>query len=81
MRRYPMFYAAARPATPSDMPMLPQHLINLIGEYGMARADSLSDCQRVHIWTTLIAAIKNYAWAAQQVPCAMVVCSAGSANN
>lgn len=43
------------------MPTLPQTLVNIIGEYGMARTDGVSDIERLHRWTLLIAAIKLYA--------------------
>lgn len=59
---------ALKELTPSDMPVLPQHLLNIIGDYGLARTDGLSELQRMHLWETLIAAIKNYAWAARQAP-------------
>lgn len=58
--------------TPGEMPRLPQHLLNIIGEYGHARTDGLSDPDRCHLWETLIAAIKNYAWSCLASPAAQV---------
>lgn len=52
----------------AEMPTLPQSLINLIGEYGMARTDGVSEIERLHRWQTLIAGIKDYARAALQQP-------------
>lgn len=50
------------------MPILPQTLINLIGEYGYARYDGKSEVEITHRWKALIAGIKEYA--AQQVKAA-----------
>lgn len=50
----------AAPVLSDELTALPQSLINLIGEYGMARADGLSDIERVHLWQLLIAGIKDY---------------------
>lgn len=41
--------------------LLPQSLIDLIGEYGMARTDGLSDPDRIHLWEMLIREIKLFA--------------------
>lgn len=56
-------YAAgqqARKSTP-QMPMLPDWLLNAIGEYGMARTDRVSDVEIQHRWQELIRYIKRYA--------------------
>ncbi len=42
-------------------PILPQILINLIGEYGMARTDGVSPLEVQHRWELLIKGIKAYA--------------------
>jgi hypothetical protein len=47
--------------TNNELPPLPQSLLNLIDEYGMARADGLNDVDRVARWSALIAGIKSYA--------------------
>jgi hypothetical protein len=44
-----------------DAPTLPQSLLDLIGEYGMARTDGVSDVERLHRWQLLIDGIKDYA--------------------
>lgn len=44
-----------------NLPTLPQSLINLIGEYGFARTDGVSEIERLHRWELLIAGIKDYA--------------------
>jgi hypothetical protein len=44
-----------------ELPALPQSLINLIGEYGMARTDGVSDVERLHRWQQLIEGVKEYA--------------------
>lgn len=44
-----------------DLPTLPQSLINLIGEYGMARTDGLNQLEVQHKWLSLIGGIKDYA--------------------
>lgn len=43
------------------LPTLPQHLIGLIGEYGMARTDGMSELDRIDKWQELIVGIKEYA--------------------
>jgi hypothetical protein len=43
--------------------MLPQSLLNLISEYGMARTDGLNGHEIMHRWELLIDGIKNYATA------------------
>jgi len=43
--------------------MLPQSLINLIGEYGFARTEGVGELERIHRWQLLIAGIKDYATA------------------
>lgn len=50
----------ARKSTP-QMPMLPDWLLNAIGEYGMARTDRVSDVEIQHRWEELIRYIKRYA--------------------
>lgn len=45
---------AIEPAT------LPQVLIDLIGEYGLARTDGVGEIERLHRWELLIAGIKDY---------------------
>lgn len=50
----------ARLTTP-EMPMLPDWLLNAIGEYGMARTDRVSDVEIQHRWQELIRYIKRYA--------------------
>jgi hypothetical protein len=47
-----------------ELPALPQSLINLIGEYGMARTDGVSYVERLHRWQLLIEGVKEYARAA-----------------
>jgi hypothetical protein len=47
-----------------ELPTLPQALLNLIGEYGLARSDGTSDVERLHLWQLLIDGIKRYAAAA-----------------
>jgi hypothetical protein len=47
--------------TVSEPPPLPQSLLDLIGEYGMARTDGVSDVERLHRWLKLIKGIKAYA--------------------
>jgi len=42
-------------------PTLPQPLLNLIGEYGMARTDQLGPLEVQHRWLQLIDGIKSYA--------------------
>lgn len=42
-------------------PTLPQYLLDLIGEYGMARTDGLDDIGRTYRWELLIDGIKRYA--------------------
>jgi hypothetical protein len=46
---------------PVAPPTLPQSLLNLIGDYGMARTDGVSDVERLHRWQLLIDGIKAYA--------------------
>lgn len=52
------------PAAPAgdqgELPILPQSLIDQIGRYGLARTDGLSEIERIHLWTELIAGIKSY---------------------
>jgi hypothetical protein len=55
--------ASTHAVTVSDMPTLPQSLLNLIGEYGMARTDGVSQLEIQHRWLQLIAGIKTYALA------------------
>lgn len=50
---------------PGNMPILPQHLLNIIGDYGLARTDGLNELDRIDLWEKLIRAIKTYAWACQ----------------
>lgn len=45
----------------SAPPPLPQSLLDLIGEYGLARTDGVSDVERLHRWQKLIEGIKAYA--------------------
>jgi len=49
------------PHTTPELPILPQSLINTIGDYGMARIDGVSQMERWHRWQLLIAGIKDYA--------------------
>lgn len=51
----------AREAAGREMPTLPKSLLNLIGEYGMARTDGVNDLEIQHRWLMLIAGIKEYA--------------------
>ncbi len=50
------------PAIPA-LPALSQGLIDLISRYGLARTDQVSEIDRIHLWETLIAGIKDYAGA------------------
>jgi hypothetical protein len=43
------------------LPVLPPELLNMIGEYGMARTDGLGDLDRIHVWELLIDGVKAYA--------------------
>ncbi|MFC7515048.1 hypothetical protein ACFQUU_08535 [Herbaspirillum sp. GCM10030257] len=43
------------------LPKLPQSLLNLIGEYGMARTDGVNQLEIQHRWLSLIDGIKGYA--------------------
>lgn len=57
--------SADRAAMPSEggkePPTLPQSLVNLIGEYGIARTDGVTETERLHLWQLLIDGIKKYA--------------------
>lgn len=44
-----------------EVRVLPPALLNLIGEYGMARTGVVSDLERLRRWELLIAGIKDYA--------------------
>jgi hypothetical protein len=44
-----------------SLPILPNTLLNLIAEYGLARTDGVSDIERLARWELLIAGIKCYA--------------------
>lgn len=44
-----------------EPPTLPRYLLNMIGEYGMARTDSVGQLEVQHRWETLIGGIKRYA--------------------
>lgn len=58
--------AQVEPAqAPSELPLLPQSLINTIGEYGMARTDGASPIEVTHRWELLIKGIKDYTRAAR----------------
>jgi hypothetical protein len=46
------------------MPRLPNELLDLMSEYGMARTDGVSDVERLARWARLIDGIKGYAAAA-----------------
>ncbi|HJV72703.1 MAG TPA: hypothetical protein VJ654_00650 [Noviherbaspirillum sp.] len=59
----------AREAVPSkseELPTLPKNLLDLIGEYGMARTDGLNDLDVQHRWLNLIDGIKDYAFSCLQ---------------
>jgi hypothetical protein len=43
------------------LPVLGPILLGLIGEYGLARTDGVSETERIHRWTLLIDGIKVYA--------------------
>lgn len=45
----------------APMPTIPQSLLNLIGEYGMARTDRVGEIEILHRWDALIGGIKDYA--------------------
>lgn len=51
----------ATSGVPTVAPTLPQSLLDLIGDYGMARTDGVSDVERLHRWQLLIDGIKAYA--------------------
>lgn len=51
----------AQPQLSDEDLTLPQHLLNLIGEYGMARTDGVSELEIQHRWLMLIQGIKDYA--------------------
>ena len=62
--------ARATPPSPSTAPevaelpappTLPRYLLDMIGEYGMARTDSLGQLEVQHRWEILIGGIKRYA--------------------
>lgn len=61
----PCSFCRAAPSSSADelppLPVLPQHLIGVIGEYGMARTDGLGDTDRINLWTQLAEEIKVYA--------------------
>lgn len=44
-----------------EPPALPRYLLDMIGEYGMARTDSVGQLEVQHRWETLIGGIKRYA--------------------
>ncbi len=44
-----------------EPPTLPRYLLDMIGEYGMARTDSVGQLEVQHRWETLIGGIKRYA--------------------
>lgn len=48
-----------------ELPTLPKSLLDLIGEYGMARTDGLTELDRIALWQDLILGIKDYALASQ----------------
>jgi hypothetical protein len=47
--------------------VLPDSLLNLIGEYGMARTDGVGELEVLHRWETLIRGIKDYAQVLQSI--------------
>jgi hypothetical protein len=51
-----------------EAPSLPQTLLDLIGEYGMARTDGVSDIERQHRWELLVEGIKQYTAAVRSTP-------------
>lgn len=60
----------ATPPSPSNAPevdelpappTLPRYLLDMIGEYGMARTDSVGQLEVQHRWEILIGGIKRYA--------------------
>jgi hypothetical protein len=56
--------ALAAPQAPEvgvEPSVLPQSLINQIGEYGLARTDKVTEIERIHLWQLLIDGIKEYA--------------------
>ena len=54
--------ASERAEGPADEPpILPQSLLNVIGEYGLARTDGVGELERIHRWELLIAGVKEYA--------------------
>lgn len=48
-------------ADAAKMPVLPDWLLNAIGEYGMARTDRVGEPEILHRWQELIRGIKRYA--------------------
>lgn len=44
-----------------EPPTLPRYLLDMIGEYGMARSDGVGQLEVQHRWETLIGGIKRYA--------------------
>lgn len=60
---------SGKPAAGGDaMPMLPQSLLDRIGEYGMSRTDGEGDVDRLNRWSALIAEIKKYARSVSSKP-------------
>lgn len=51
----------ARDAALPPLPRLPRWLLDTIGEYGMARTDTVGQLEVQHRWEQLIAGIKKYA--------------------
>lgn len=51
----------AHEAAEREMPTLPKILLDLIGEYGMARTDGVNELEIQHRWLMLIDGIKEYA--------------------
>lgn len=58
-RRTPVADGAAVDLPP--LPTLPRYLLDMIGEYGMARTDSIGQLEVQHRWEILIGGIKQYA--------------------
>lgn len=60
-----------------ELPPLPQTLIDLIGNYGLARSDGASEPERLHRWQLVLDSIKAYALSARS---ALPVGQEGSLN-
>lgn len=58
---------SAAPSQPIAGDALPQDLLDLIGNYGIARSSGCSEAQIVHKWEQLIAGIKRFAAPSQRL--------------